>query len=244
MANTQNIVKEEIRAKAKALNLDAFTSREFFREKAVQDFFRGQSSETPETNGVIRANFNEFLDSEIGELYLEMENKVNTLITDELVSSIATFNNLQKQRDGLQEEIRVLERSKLYVDNKGNVTGQMELMEIDIQIDAKKTELEAVQKAYIQAYKAGLGNTTLPGDLWVLANEIANIRNEYLDEINKEMEILQTKSIALSKLSNRISLLDDLKAMIAERLGDANNMVDIAISSSEQQIPFIQAQVK
>lgn len=244
MKNTQNIVKEEIRAKAKALNLDAFTSRDFLKNEFNQKLIKGQAVGPGSSYKEINTNINEFLNTETLELYVEMENKVNTLITDELVSAITTFNNLQKQRDGLQEEIRALERSKLYVDNKGNVTGQMELMEIDIQIDAKKTELEAVQKAYIQAYKAGLESTTLPKDLWVLANEIANIRNEYLDEINKEMEILQTKSIALRKLSNGISLLDDLKAMIAERLGAANNMADIAISSSEKQIPFIQAQVK
>lgn len=244
MANTQNIVKEEIRAKAKVLNLDAFTSREFFREKAVQDFFRGQSSASPETNGVIRANFNEFLDSEIGELHLEMENKVNTLITDELVSAIAAFNTQQELKNNLEEEIRVLERSKLFVDNKDKVHGQMKIMEIDIEIDTKKTELDAVQKAYIQAYKAGLETTTLPKDLWVLVNEVTNIRNEYQKQIDEEIEVLQTRMIALQRISTQINLVDDIKNMISERLGNVQSKIDLAITSSEEQVPFIQSQVK
>lgn len=244
MANTQNIVKEEIRAKAKALNLDAFTSREFFREKAVQDFFRGQSSASPETNGVIRANFNEFLDSEIGELHLEMENKVNALITDELVSAIAAFNTQQELKNNLEEEIRVLERSKLFVDNKDKVHGQMKIMEIDIEIDTKKTELDAVQKAYIQAYKAGLESTTLPKDLWVLVNEVTNIRNEYQKQIDEEIELLQTRMIALKRMYSQINLVDDIKGMISERLGNVHSNIDLTITSSEEQVPLIQSQVK
>lgn len=242
--NVKSNVKEEIRAKAKKLDLEGFLSKDFLKAKFNGQLLRGQVSGPSNNWNEIIENLDEFLNAETLELYVEMENKINALIPDELVNSISEFNVIQNKKSKLQDEIKGLERQKILVDDKPGIVGQMKIMEIELEIDSKKNELEEVKKVYFEAYRSGLTNTQISEELSILQSEIGNIKNDYIDSIEKEMELLLIKSNALEKLSRNIDLLYDFNKMVESRIGIVNASADKAIKSSEMKIPFIQTLVK
>lgn len=247
MAKTLNVksnVKEEIRAKAKKLNIEGFLSKDFLKVKLNGQLLRGQVVGIGSNWKEINKNLNEFLNAETLDMYVEMENKINILIPDKLVNSINEFNKIQDKKLKLQEEIKGLEHQKIMMDDKTGIIGQMKIMEIELAIDSKKNELDEVKKAYFEAYRSGLENTQISEELSILAGEIANIRNEQVEEIEKEIELMNIKSEMLRKLSLNIDPLNDYKNMIESRIGMGNSSSEKAIKSSEMNIPFIQTLIK
>lgn len=237
-------VKEDIRAAAKTMNIEGFLSKDFFKNDFNRQLLKGGTVGPSSNWKDINDNINEFLNTETLELYVEMENKVNTLIPEALVVSIGAFNVIQDRKMKLQDEIKQLEHEVILVENKESLTGQMRTMEIELEIDTKKQELETVKTEYFEAYRAALLNTQISEDLSVLVNEIGNIRNEYLEVIDNEKEMLIVKAKALDKLPRNLNLLDDLNNMIEARLNIGYLGAGKAVKSSEMKMPFIQTLVK
>ena len=244
MAKDKREIINNINSNLKKINTEKLLSMDFMKNEFNMKLLKGQLAGPSDNYKEINTSINEFYSVETLELYIEMKNAVNNLISDELVDSITTFNNLQTQVGRINEEISDLKRKKFHVDISDDITSKMKSMEIDIEIKKKKDELEKIKEAYIHEYERGLTNTILPKDLALVADEITRINNEYVNEINEEIENYSNRILVLKRLKNNFSLRDDFKVMISEKFGVGSSMADIAISSSEKQVPFIQSQVK
>ena len=189
-------------------------------------------------------NIEDFLDDTMESFNKELRNKVNDLISDDLVMMIKNFDDIQIKKLGIEEDLRSLERQRIQLENKNDIMTQMKKMELKIKINELNHELDSTSKAYIEAYMKGLEETQLPNDLDRLVSEAKSTENVLIKRIEFERTVLDAKLKALDLMSNKIEITDYLRRLINSRLNAREDYADRVIKSSKMKIPVIQAIVK
>ncbi len=225
-------------------NINEFLSRDFTRDEFLHQVLNGQISEQPHTWNNVNKNIEEFLGSTLDNYKKELKNNVNTMISEEIVSLIKKFDDIQRKRLELEEELRKAERERFQIEKSDDITTQMKKMEMDIEINEMKRTLDSTNKAYIEAYKNGLEKTQISHDFDSLALEVRSIESQLFDQIEVERDVLKAQLKVLDLLSHKVEIMDYLKKQINSRLDVRGDYADRVIKSSKMKIPVIQAIVK
>lgn len=242
--NSKTINQVENNQVIEKFDLEEFLSRDFVRDATLHKILNSQITEQADSWDRVNRNIEDFLDDTMESFNKELRNKVNDLISDDLVMMIKNFDDIQIKKLGIEEDLRSLERQRIQLENKNDIMTQMKKMELKIKINELNHELDSTSKAYIEAYMKGLEETQLPNDLDRLVSEAKSTENVLIKRIEFERTVLDAKLKALDLMSNKIEITDYLRRLINSRLNAREDYADRVIKSSKMKIPVIQAIVK
>lgn len=231
-------VTEDLKSKVKKIEFNEILNEDLIR-KNLNRLTGRETGGTRNIEQLIQERF----EANNADLYAEMEKKVNELIPEEMVKCIKETVTAQEEKLKIEKEINNLKQKRSSIGNRETIDSQMQIMQLSIEIDAKEDELRESLKTFINSYKAALGTTQISVELSNMFNQVRNIENEMITQLNEEIELTQAKVSVLKKAFNHVTLVNDYRDLIENRMEMSGGSAE-AIRSSEMGMPYIGAFIK
>lgn len=225
-------------------NIDHLLSKDFTKDTELHKYLNGKMSELPGIMDNVNSNIDDFLNAALGDFRKGMKEKVNEYISEEIVSIIKEFDEIQLRKIDIEEQIKNMEKQSFQFENNNDLETQMKKMEHRIKINELKRQYDSICKAYIEAYTKGLEKTLIHEEFNLLVSEISSTENELFKQIELERAALEIRLKVLELLSHKIDITDRLRHEINSRLNAGSDYAEKIIRSSKKRIPAIQAIVK
>lgn len=239
LKNKKNDIRSEIRSKVKKIDFKEVLDNEVI-ENNIQELLGGTTALPIEVYKYIGNT----LEKNNEELKKQIKSKIDELIPDSTVRAIEDFVNIKMLNQKTEAEIKNL-KSKINLLNLDHASGDelIEKFKLEIELSEKEVELQKNKERFIEVYKESFKSTLIPAELFEVFSEVTYIRNEMREDYAKEIELIKAKTQVVREISKRSNILDDVSAMIEDRLNRFIN-IETIIETSKEQIPLVQALIK